>query len=284
MSEQSFIAHSHAHRQGGFSQRLVAALLAALEHGLYAERSAQTAGLLQRLDPRVKVIGALTLISATILVQRLSVILGLFLVAVALASLSRIRLRALAGGVWTSVLLFTGLLALPAIFIVPGEALGRLPGLGWTITSQGVASAALLVSRAETTATLAALLILTTPWTHVLKALRTLGAPAVLIVILGMTYRYLFLLLQTAHDMFEARQSRLVGPLSRREQRRIIFAGAGVLLSKSFYLAHEVFLAMQSRGYRGEHVSLDEFRLQPRDGAAALAIIALASFAVWLGG
>ena len=275
MSEQSFIGRTHSHRHGGFIERLVADLLAVLEHAFYAERMAQTAGLLQRLDPRIKVVGTLTLICAAVLARHLPVILGLFMSAVVLACLSSISLRLLANGVWTSVVLFTGAIALPALCLVPGEVLYRLPLLAWPITRQGLESAALLLSRAETAATLAALLILSTPWTHVLKALRVLGVPAVLVIILGMTHRYLFLLLQTAHDMFEARQSRLIGTLTGAERRRLIAASAGVLLSKSIYLANEVFLAMQSRGYRGEHFTLDEFRLQWPDWAAIGVVIIL---------
>jgi cobalt/nickel transport system permease protein len=87
-----------------------------------------------------------------------------------LAYLSSISLRMLANGIWTSVVLFTGAIALPALCLVPGEVLYRLPLLDWPVTRQGLESAALLLSRAETAATLAALLILSTPWTHVLKA------------------------------------------------------------------------------------------------------------------
>jgi cobalt ECF transporter T component CbiQ len=254
-----------------------------IEHALYAEKLAQAEGLLQRLDPRVKVLGMLSLISAAILTQRLPVILGLFMTAVALACLSHLPIRILVSGVWTSVLLFTGGIALPAVFLVPGEVLYRLPLLNWPLTAQGLESAAFLVSRAETTATFAVLLIFCTPWTHVLKALRVLGVPAVLVTILGMTYRYIFLLLQTAHAMFEARQSRLLGTLTGTERRRLIVASAGVLLSKSVYLANEVFLAMQSRGYRGEHLTLDEFQMQARDWAAVVVIVALAASALWFG-
>ncbi len=275
MSEQSFIGHRHRHRRGGFIERLVADLLAVLEHAFYAERMARTAGLLQRLDPRVKVLATVALICSAVLARHLPVILGLFIGAVVLAYLSSISLRVLTNGVWTRVVLFTGAIALPALCLVPGEVLYRLPLLDWPVTRQGLESAALLLSRAETAATLAALLILSTPWTHVLKALRVLGVPAVLVIILGMTHRYLFLLLQTAHEMFEARQSRLVGTLTGTERRRLIAAGAGVLLSKSIYLANEVFLAMQSRGYRGEHFTLDEFELRRPDWVAIIAVIVL---------
>ena len=113
--------------------------------------------------------------------------------------------------------------------------------------------------------TLGTLLILTTPWTQVLKALRVLRVPALFVVILGMTYRYIFLMLQTARDMFESRQSRAVGRLPGPDQRRIAAASVGVLLSKSLQLSGDVYLAMQSRGFRGETHTLDEFAMTARD-------------------
>ena len=82
------------------------------------------------------------------------------------------------------------------------------------MTAQGLLSAGYLVSRVETASTLSVLLILSTPWTHVLKALRVLRVPVVLVVILGMAYRYIFLLLESARDMLESRRSRMVGELT----------------------------------------------------------------------
>ena len=86
--------------------------------------------------------------------------------------------------------------------------------------------------RVETAATLALLLIYTTPWMHVLKALRVFRVPVVLVVILGMTCRYILLLLETAHEMFESRKSRTVGALDRGERRRMAISAAGVLLNR----------------------------------------------------
>ncbi|TCJ18918.1 cobalt ECF transporter T component CbiQ [Parasulfuritortus cantonensis] len=271
MPEQSFVGHRH--RRAGFLERMAGDLLAVLEHALVAEGLARRPGLLQRFDPRVRLFAILALIGATVAAHSLAVVYGLLLLAALLARLSHIPVGLLARGIWLSVLLFTGILALPALFLVPGEAVARLPGLGWAITAQGLASAAFLVGRALAAASFAALLILATPWPHLLKALRTLGLPSVLIVILGMTYRYVFLLLLNAHELFAARQSRQVGDLSGAEQRRLVVSGAGALLSRSMHLADEVFLAMRSRGYRGEHASLAEFELTAADWAA-LAIMA----------
>src|SRR5262249_12139807 len=105
-------------------------------------------------------------------------------------------------------------------------------------------------------------LILCTPWTHVMKALRIFRVPVVLVVILGMTHRFIFLFLETAKNIFDSRRSRLVGRLAPRERRRLASSAAGVLLIKSFHLSNEVYLAMRSRGFRGDVFTIDEFRMR----------------------
>jgi cobalt/nickel transport system permease protein len=261
-----------------FVERTLTSLLSATEYAANAEALAETRGALQSLDPRVKVIGLLCLIIAVAACRRLDVIAGLFAAAVGLAIVSRIGLRKLLAWVWMPVLFFTGAIALPAIFLTPGPAV-----LGLPVTATGLRSAAFLVSRAETSATLSVLLVLSTPWPHVLKALRILRFPVVFVAILGMTYRYVFLILQTAFDMFESRKSRTVGVLDPPERRRVAASAVGVLLSKSFQLSADVHLAMQSRGFRGEVYVLDEFRASARDRVWLAAFVILAALALWIG-
>src|SRR5215212_662612 len=270
-------------RRISFVERTIRGLAAAMERALYAEQLARADGLLQRLDPRVKVVGLLALVVAAALSRQLVVILGLFGVAIVLALLSRVPIRTLATRVWIGALLFTGMLALPAIFITPGPAIYRLPLLNWPITAQGLGAATYLITRVETATTFSLLLILCTPWAQVLKALRVLRVPVVFVVILGMTYRYIFLMLQTAQDMFESRQSRMVGRMSGADQRRLAGASVGVLLSKSIQLSGDVYLAMLSRGFRGEIYTLDDFQMQVCDWIALAGLLAVAVLAFWLG-
>ncbi len=259
------------------------ALVSKTERALFAEEVARKDGLLQKLDPRVKIIGLLALILDVTLARNLFTILFVFAVAVLVALLSAVPIRTLASRAWLSALAFTGTITLPVIFITPGDVLFRLPLLGWTITAQGIGSALYLITRVETTVTLSLLLVLCTLWTHVLKALRVLGVPVIFVVILGMTYRYIFVMLETARNMFEARQSRLVGSLNGAESRRLAAASVGVLLSKSFYLHSEVYLAMQSRGFRGKVYTLDDFAMHRQDWIALAAFLLIAALAFWLG-
>ena len=269
--------------RAGFVEHTIEGLHGAMERALYAEGSAGRAGLLQRLDPRVKVLGLLGLVVASALAARLWVIGALFAAAVVLAVVSRISIRVLATRVWLGAFLFTGAVAAPALFLTPGDPVTQLPAVGWTITAQGLRTAAYLMLRVETAATLSLLLVFTTPWAHVLKALRAVHAPVVFVVVLGMTCRYIFVMLETAHEMFESRKSRTLGMPTAAEQRRMTVASAGVLLGKTFQLSGEVYLAMQSRGFRGEVFVLDDFSMQRRDWLALAAFVAIAAAAAWVG-
>ncbi len=282
MSEQSFVQGGGRHRHGNFADRLAHGFVQALAHALEAESVGLRHGFLQGLDPRVKLVGFLALIVSGVLSKSLTGLVSLFLLAIVLALSSHISPARLGKQVWASVLLFTGVIALPSIVLVPGTPLLQIPLLHWTVTLQGLRSAAFLVGRAETSATFALLLILSTPWTHVLKAMRTLGVPVVLVAILGMTYRYIFLLLQIAAQMFEAGRSRIVAPMNGRQQRRLAAAAAGVLLGKAFQLSSDVHLAMLSRGYRGEILLLDDFRTRPRDWFALAGALALPAAILWV--
>jgi energy-coupling factor transporter transmembrane protein EcfT len=98
-----------------------------------------------------------------------------------------------------------------------------------------------------------------------------------------MTWRYIYLMLQIASDMFESRQSRMIGVLEGPDQRRLAGASVGVLLSKTMQLSEDVYMAMQSRGFRGEVYTLDEFRMQGSDWLALVGLLSVALCAMWLG-
>jgi cobalt ECF transporter T component CbiQ len=185
----------------------------------------------------------------------------------------------LAHWVWTPVFIFTACIALPAIFLTPGSRLiASVP-----ITAQGLRTATYLLLRSETAVSLSMLLVLSTRWAQILKALRVLRVPVVFVVILGMTYRYLFLILETALDMFESRESRTVGVLEGPDRRRLATATIGVLLSKSYHLSADVHLAMQSRGFRGEVYMLDEFAMRTVDWYWLLFFFTISAAVIWVG-
>jgi cobalt/nickel transport system permease protein len=265
LSDHSFGACTCTTRKSGLLNKMTSGLEGAMRHSLDAEQTAASHGLLQGLDARIKVASLLALIIAGIACRNLLVLLVIFALAVVLAHLSGIGPRRLARQAWLGVFLFTGAIALPAIFLVPGEAVVPLPLPHWSITLQGIRSAAFLLGRAETSATLAMLLILTTPWPHVLKAFSSLGVPDAVVALMGMTYRYIFVLLRMAEDLMEARRARVLAPMNARARRQMIMSSIGVLLTKSLDLASDIHSAMIARGYRGQSRLLHDFQTTTRD-------------------
>jgi energy-coupling factor transporter transmembrane protein EcfT len=80
-----------------------------------------------------------------------------------------------------------------------------------------------------------------------------------------MTFRYIFLLVQTAQDMLLSRRSRIVGRMDGMDSRRLLSSTAGVLLGKSVQMSDDVYQAMTSRGFRGEIRLMQDFEMTTRD-------------------
>ena len=273
-----------------FFEKTLAGITGALEQTLFAEELARQDGLLQSLDPRAKLISALAVLIAISASQNLVVIAALYALTLPLAYASRVPMGFYFKRVWMFMPFFTGIVALPALFNVftPGAPLVTLidlasPRVYLAITQPGVITAAFLLLRVGASVSMAVLLILTTRWATLLKALRVLGVPQAFVLILGMTYRYIYVLLHTTSNMFLARKSRVVGRASGADDRRWLAASMGALFAKSYTLSDDVYLAMQSRGFRGEALVMDEIAWHARDWVWLVVFIAVALLAVFVG-
>jgi cobalt ECF transporter T component CbiQ len=189
------------HNRSNGIERNLRGISDTMERSLYADEINSRPGLMQGLDPRTKLCTVFLLILAASLAHNLPTLIGLYFGVLLLAWLSKIPLWSFIKRVWLFLPFFTGMIILPALFITPGPVLAELP-FGLAISKTGLMTAVFLLFRVSVSVSLATLLILTTPWNAVLNALSVLHVPDVVILILGMTYRYIFLLLQTANDMF----------------------------------------------------------------------------------
>jgi len=273
-------------RRGGAIEKTLDGLARLIREALVSEEVAARRGLLQRLDARAKLIGMLGLLIATGLVRHIPVLLGLYALTLVLAAASRIGLGLFVKRVWFFIPLFTGVIVAPAIFnfITPGEVvlpLGHWFGHEVGLTRQGLTSAALIVCRVATSISLVLLLTLTTSWTRLLAALRSLFVPHLLVLVLGMAYRYLFVLLDSVAEMVTARRARTVAAKrSRRGERAIASFSAGALFGKAHALSEEIHQAMLARGFSGDAVALERPRIGAIDVVSLLACLALALLVV----
>ncbi len=272
----------HSHKRTGILEHTIGDITGTLERAFFAEDISTRKGLFQSLDARVKVISVLALLISVSLSHNLLVIGAIYLSVFIFAWASAIPASFLIKRVWLALPFFTGLIILPALFITPGPPLLHLP-LGLVITKTGVNTVLFLLLRVSTSVSLTLLLILTTPWNTVLSALTVLNIPDVFILILGMTYRYIYLLLRIANDMFLSRKSRVVGRLSTAESQKMLAAVSATLLSKSLNMSSEVYLAMQSRGFRGTVVTLKPFQMRSTDWIWLSVFAIITALAIFLG-
>ena len=271
-------------RKGSFVNKTLAGASGVLRQAIFSDDIATQNGLLQRLDPRVKLATMIGLLIVVALMHSLPLLVLAYAGTVVLAGASGLPLGFFIKRVWLFIPIFTGIVVLPATLsvITPGDIV--LPLWHWHghphgFTAQGLHGAGLIVTRVATSISLVVLLTLTTPWVRLLAALRALGVPKIFVLVIGMAYRYLFLLLDTVDDMYTARKSRTLGGTDRRanrEGRRFVAAGAGTLFGKAHQVSEEVHQAMVARGYTGNAQTLNAFRLRPADAGWSVGVVAVA--------
>lgn len=245
----------------------------ALLDDLLTERYARQDFWLQQLNPRLKLVGAVLLILLVALTRSMTLFFALWLVSLFMMWSARLPVWQLQKRIWGIFPMFSLLAAVPAMFsvfnpgvplveiyqhAVPHYWLGiRMPQHLY-ISQQGTMAALILFVRVGLSITWGVLLVVTTPSARLFKSLRVLKAPALIVMIIEMTYRYLILLTQISLEMFEARKLRTVGKVSLRSQQWQVGASIGALFVRSMELSEEVFQAMTARGYTGEAVSLED--------------------------
>jgi cobalt/nickel transport system permease protein len=247
-----------------FLTRNIAGFTCVLESVISTEDISRAPGLLQGLDSRVKLGSFLLFIVTVSLVHSLPVLGGIFVLVLLLSLASKVPPGFFLKRILIFVPIFTALIAIPALFITPGQPLVSLGG-STIITEQGALSAGFLLLRVTDSLSLGVLLVLTTPWSNILVALRWIRIPSLLVDIMGMTYRYMFILLHSANSMFLARRSRMIGSFSGSENRRWLGRALATTMAKSQYLSEDVYLSMLARGYQGEVRTLNELSLKRQD-------------------
>lgn len=273
-------------KKGGYLRRTIAGGANLLRQVMFSEDVAARPGLLQRLDPRMKFCGLLIALVTAGLARHVVTLVALYLATLVLAAVSALPVGFFVKRVWLFVPVFTGVVVLPATLsiVTPGDVVWTLwhwNGHPEGFTLQGLTAAALVVSRVAVSISLVVLVTLTTPWTRLLAALRAVGVPRIFVLIIGMAYRYIFLLLGTVSDMYEARESRTIGTVRHdKSARAFLGASAGALISKANTLSEEVHQAMTARGYRGDATTLQRFTLRARDGLAVATVLACAVLAL----
>lgn len=250
-------------------------------------------GLLQQLEPHMKVTGLLTVILLAALTQNLVFLIMLNSIILFAALQSRIRLGDYFVRIWLPIFFFTGIAVLPGIinWVTPGDPLytiySNLTFSGHfftlpaelTITRQGVKSALFVILRSAASLGIAMLLIKTTRWSVLTKVLAKYGLSNIIVTILDMTYRYIYLFLFIFMDYVLGRKSRLVG--LETQSSKIAWIGGTIsdFLRITLEYSQDIQYALESRGYTGIYYAEAKGPLHLIDFWFVAAIIILGCYA-----
>ncbi|KAM3098909.1 cobalt ECF transporter T component CbiQ [Phormidesmis sp. 146-35] len=216
---------------------------------------------LRHLPPSQKLLFAIVLLSITYCTSApiqslITVWVSIWIVAYARISVSiYLRLLFIPIGFW--------LTSLPA-FVVSSVALSNLSlvqsdawqGFVWNdhfiyLSHQGMQQVSVLGMRTIASTACIYFVMLTIPFTEVLDILRRVACPVLLVDLLMLMYRFIFVLLRTANEIWMAQRSRN-GYHTRKLWIKSLGLLVGQLLRRTLENYRQGSLALESRGFTGE--------------------------------
>jgi len=222
------------HNSNTFIERSLKSAADFLKYAIFSEEIARSKGLLQAIDPRIKIALLVVFLLTACLATNMYFIIGLYLISVVLAVLSRVNLLFFIQRVWVFIPIFAVIIAIPAMFM------------------QGAYSAMIFIFRVATCVSFAVLMMITTKHNQFFKSLRSFGVPSIFIQILDMTYRYIFLFIRLFEEMHLSLKARSLKQIDIKRARHWIASRISFLFKRSVRMSEEVYLAMLARGYSGE--------------------------------
>jgi cobalt/nickel transport system permease protein len=186
------------------------------------------------------------------------------------------------------------LAAFPLIFTSLGAPLASLHLGPWSFspTSEGFDRFLSIAVKSWLSVQAALLLSATTPFPDLLLAMRAFRVPQLLVSVIGLMWRYLFVLADEAIRLMRARDARSGAEPGHRSgggvlwRARVTGGMAGSLFVRGFDRADRVYDAMLARGYDGETRALPALPVAPGQyavlaaGIAWMALIVLAAILI----
>jgi cobalt ECF transporter T component CbiQ len=227
-----------------------------------------------RIDARVKVLFLLFFIIIVSLKKEIlpEIIIALFVFS--LTAISRLNLFNFYKKVIPLGFIFGFLIALPSAFnvITKGEVILPVIHLSrhhdfWIyhvpqtigITREGMLGVIMLTLRVLNSIALSFLVLYTTPFSEIIRALKVIKVPDAILTIIILTYKYIFIFAKTVEDMHLAKKSRMPGEATNTEARKWIAGRIAFMFRKTQQRCEDVFKAMLGRGF-SDTIKLYGFR------------------------
>ncbi|RLC15114.1 MAG: cobalt ECF transporter T component CbiQ [Deltaproteobacteria bacterium] len=218
--------------------------------------------LIHRLDPRLRLIFAMTYSFVVALSNRFPTLVAALVISLMLVSLARLNLRE----VGKRLLIVNGVvfffwLVLPLTF--EGESLLTIGP--FTVSRAGVLLAARITLKSNAILLAFIALIATSSLTTLGHAMNRVRVPEKIVHLLLLTYRYVFVIEQEYQRLSRAAKIRCFHPKTDMHTYRTYAYFIGMLFVRASARAERVHQAMLCRGFKGKFYCLGEFSFRRAD-------------------
>jgi cobalt/nickel transport system permease protein len=238
-----------------------------IKAGYVQAEMASKNGLLQKLDARTKLVFLLSFVVLTSFLRHIPSLAIILVFILALYSLSGLNLiTSLQKAFWP--LFFYGFVIIsPAMLnIVSGGEIKlkliqfehehsfwiyHIPAsIG--ISMEGIQLVTKLFLKISNSILLTFLIINTTSFAEIIKALRMFKMPDIILLSITLSYKFIFILSQTTEETYFALRSRWLKHNTDMESSRIIAGRIAYVFRKSWIKYEEIYRAMIARGFSGK--------------------------------
>jgi cobalt/nickel transport system permease protein len=238
-------------------------------------RQTECGHLLSRVDPRIKLLGALALLVMVISAGGVTFPLATGALCVVLCLSMGIRLKSVALRFAEPAFIIVMVILLKLLFSGHSQ-LFTFSIFGFDITGyrEGLREGLLIASRITGAVAVVTALGFVTPFTELMAAFAWLKVPGTFIEIALFAWRYLFLLSDDARTIYDAQKNRL-GYAGYRQGLRSFGTLTGSLIIKAFDSSRNVTTAMVQRGYDGNMPTLKHKPFRMAEVILSIAFLAL---------
>jgi energy-coupling factor transporter transmembrane protein EcfT len=244
----------------------------------------RTDGMFQRLDARVKLSFLLLFAVIISLKTTLPAELAIALFFLVLAVGSRLPLLHFYRRVLLLGFAFGLLLGLPSAFnvVVPGHVVMPIVTLRQPHQFYVYHIPQTIGVRVINSCAASFLVLYTTPFSEVIRALKILRAPDLILMIIALFYKYTFVFADTVEEMYLAKKSRMPVAITNKEARVWVAGRMALLFRRTQLKCEEVFKAMLARGFTGEVTMCGKKSLLGLDWAAGVCLLAVGLLFLWM--
>jgi len=233
---------------------------------VFQYHSALFKGILQQLNPVVKLLMLLVGTTGIALIHSVLFQLILSFLIFLLVAFSKLRLRSFYKRVLTLVLIFGIIPTLPIYFnwITPGKPALELIKSGcsfnfWIyhvpnslyISYEGIHHALRLEIKVLNSLALSLLIIHTTQFVDIVKAASRLKAPAIFLLIITLSHKLIFIFTKVLEDSFLGLKSRWWRKIDENASRQIVGNRFLLVFNKTWHRYDQTYKAMIARGFNG---------------------------------